>query len=115
MSGRVALVGDAASNARPHMGFGVTKAACDAEALAEALRDREDIEAGLAAYNRIRQPIGETIVKHSRKLGTHMGVDLRTEEDRAMHQLLQEPRAMMDWIAVPHFLHAYRSDTARPF
>ena len=109
-SGRVALVGDAASNARPHMGFGVSKAGCDAQALADALRDHDDIGTALAEYNRTRQPIGEIIVKHSRKLGTHMGVDLRTEEDRAMHALLQDPRAMMDWIAVPHFLDAYRSE-----
>jgi 2-polyprenyl-6-methoxyphenol hydroxylase-like FAD-dependent oxidoreductase len=108
VSGRVALVGDAASNARPHMGFGVSKAGSDAQALADALRDHDSIDMALAAYNRIRQPIGETIVKHSRKLGTHMGVNLRTEEDRAMHALLQDPRAMMDCIAVPNFLDAYR-------
>jgi 2-polyprenyl-6-methoxyphenol hydroxylase-like FAD-dependent oxidoreductase len=107
VSDRVALVGDAASNARPHMGFGVSKAACDAQALANALRDHDDIDRGLAEYNRIRQPIGEIIVRHSRKLGTHMGVDLQTEEDRAMHDLLQDHRAMMDWIAVPNFLDAY--------
>ena len=108
VSGRVALVGDAASNARPHMGFGVSKAGCDAQALANALRDHHNIDTALAAYNRVRQPIGEIIVKHSRKLGTHMGVNLQTEEDRAMHALLQDPRAMMDWIAVPNFLDAYR-------
>jgi 2-polyprenyl-6-methoxyphenol hydroxylase-like FAD-dependent oxidoreductase len=108
VDGRVALVGDAASNARPHMGFGVSKAGCDAQALAAALRDRDDIDAALSEYNRVRQPIGEIIVKHSRKLGTHMGVDLRTDEDRAMQALLQDPRAMMDWIAVPNFLDAYR-------
>ena len=108
VSGRVALVGDAASNARPHMGFGVSKAACDAQALAHALRNHDDIDRGLSAYNRIRQPIGAIIVKHSRKLGTHMGVDLQTDEDRAMHDLLQNHRAMMDWIAVPNFLDAYR-------
>jgi 2-polyprenyl-6-methoxyphenol hydroxylase-like FAD-dependent oxidoreductase len=108
VSGRVALIGDAASNARPHMGFGVSKAACDAQALAQALSNYDDIEEALAQYNRIRQPIGEIIVKHSRKLGTHMGVNLQTEEDRAMHALLQDPRTMMDWIAVPHFLDAYR-------
>jgi 2-polyprenyl-6-methoxyphenol hydroxylase-like FAD-dependent oxidoreductase len=113
VSGRIALVGDAASNARPHMGFGVSKAGCDAQALADALRDHESIDTALAEYNRIRQPIGEAIVKHSRKLGTHMGVNLRTAEDRAMHELLQDPRAMMDWIAVPHFLDAYRSETER--
>jgi 2-polyprenyl-6-methoxyphenol hydroxylase-like FAD-dependent oxidoreductase len=108
VSGRVALIGDAASNARPHMGFGVSKAGCDAQALADALRDHDNIDTALATYNRVRQPIGETIVRHSRKLGTYMAVNLQTEDDRAMHALLQDPRAMMDWIAVPNFLDAYR-------
>ena len=35
--GRVAMVGDAAANARPHMGFGMAKAGTDAMALANAL------------------------------------------------------------------------------
>jgi 2-polyprenyl-6-methoxyphenol hydroxylase-like FAD-dependent oxidoreductase len=108
VSGRVALVGDAASNPRPHMGFGVSKAGCDAQALANALRDHDDVDRALAEYNRVRQPLGAIIVKHSRKLGTHMGVNLQTDEDRAMHALLQDHRAMMDWIAVPNFLDAYR-------
>jgi 2-polyprenyl-6-methoxyphenol hydroxylase-like FAD-dependent oxidoreductase len=103
--GRVAMVGDAASSARPHMGFGVAKAGGDAQALAAALRDREDIDAALQAYNAERQPIGNRIVLHGRLLGTHLGVELRTEEDRAMHTLLQSDEAMMDWIAVPNFLN----------
>ena len=90
------------------MGFGVSKAACDALALAKALRDRDDVDEGLAEYHRIRQPIGATIVRHGRKLGTHLGVDLQTDEDRAMHARLQDPRAMLDWIAAPNFLAAYR-------
>jgi 2-polyprenyl-6-methoxyphenol hydroxylase-like FAD-dependent oxidoreductase len=106
--GRVALVGDAASSARPHMGFGMAKAGGDAQALAAALASHDGIDAGLAAYNRSRQPIGETIVLHGRKLGTHLGVNLRTEEERAMWKLLQDHRAMMDWIAVPNFLAAYQ-------
>jgi 2-polyprenyl-6-methoxyphenol hydroxylase-like FAD-dependent oxidoreductase len=106
--GRVAMVGDAAANARPHMGFGVAKAGGDAQALARALRDHDDIETALTAYNAVRQPIGNTIVTHSRKLGTHMGVNLKTEEDRRMHDLLQSDGAMLDWIAVPNFLDAYR-------
>ncbi len=106
--GRVAMVGDAAANARPHMGFGVAKAGGDAEALARALRDHEDIEAALKAYNAERQPIGNTIVLHGRRLGTHLGVDLKTEADRKMHELLQSDAAMMDWIAVPNFLAEYR-------
>ena len=106
--GRTALVGDAASSARPHMGFGMAKAGGDAQALAQALGSHDDVDAGLAAYNRIRQPIGERIMLHGRKLGTHLGVNLRTEEDRAMWQLLQDDRTMMDWIAVPGFLAAYQ-------
>jgi 2-polyprenyl-6-methoxyphenol hydroxylase-like FAD-dependent oxidoreductase len=89
------------------MGFGVSKAACDAEALAAALAAHDDIDRALAEYNRIRQPVGELIVRHSRKLGTYMGVNLLNDEDRAMHARLQQPGAMMDWIAVPNFLAAY--------
>jgi 2-polyprenyl-6-methoxyphenol hydroxylase-like FAD-dependent oxidoreductase len=106
--GRVVLVGDAASSARPHMGFGMAKAGGDAQALAEALASHDGIDAGLAAYDRLRQPIGERVMQHGRKLGTHLGVNLASEEDRAMHALLQEPRAFMDWIAVPNFLGADR-------
>jgi 2-polyprenyl-6-methoxyphenol hydroxylase-like FAD-dependent oxidoreductase len=56
--GRVAMVGDAAANARPHMGFGVAKAGGDAQALANALRDHDDIDTALQAYNALRQPVG---------------------------------------------------------
>jgi 2-polyprenyl-6-methoxyphenol hydroxylase-like FAD-dependent oxidoreductase len=106
--GRIALVGDAASSSRPHMGFGVAKAGGDAQALAQALDANDDIDAALAAYNALRQPIGERIMLHGRKLGTHLGVGLETDEDRRMWKLLQDFEAMMDWIAVPNFLAAYR-------
>lgn len=106
--GRVAMVGDAAANARPHMGFGMAKAATDAQALARHLRNNEDIDSALKAYNDERQPIGNTIVLHGRKLGCHLGVGLKTDEDRRMHALLQSDGAMLDWIAVPNFLGAYR-------
>jgi 2-polyprenyl-6-methoxyphenol hydroxylase-like FAD-dependent oxidoreductase len=106
--GRVAMVGDAAANARPHMGFGVAKAATDAQALARHLDAHDDLDAALKAYNDERQPIGNTIVLHGRKLGCHLGVNLKTEEDRRMHALLQNDGAMLDRIAVPHFLDAYK-------
>jgi 2-polyprenyl-6-methoxyphenol hydroxylase-like FAD-dependent oxidoreductase len=106
--GRVAMVGDAAANARPHMGFGMAKAGGDAQALARALRDHDDIDTALKAYNAERQPLGNIIVNHGRKLGTHLGVNLKTEEDHRMHNLLQSDGAMLDWIAVPHFLDAYK-------
>jgi 2-polyprenyl-6-methoxyphenol hydroxylase-like FAD-dependent oxidoreductase len=102
--GRTALVGDAASSARPHMGFGVAKAGGDAQALAQALAEHDDIDLALAKYNAVRQPIGEHIVRHGRLLGTHLAVDLKTDEDHKMWKLLQDHHAMMDWIAVPNFL-----------
>jgi 2-polyprenyl-6-methoxyphenol hydroxylase-like FAD-dependent oxidoreductase len=102
--GRVALVGDAASSSRPHMGFGMAKAGADAQALFESLRDHDDIDRALAAYDRVRQPLGERIVMHGRKIGTQLGVNLKTEEDRTMSKRLQDHRAMMEWIAMPHFL-----------
>lgn len=102
--GRVALVGDAAGSSRPHMGFGVSKAGDDARALAQALDEHEDTDTALARYDAVRQPIGERIVRHGRLLGTHLGVNVKTDEDRRMWKLLQDPRAMMDWIAVPDFL-----------
>ena len=43
---------------------------------------------------------------HGRKLGTQLGVNLKNADERAMCALLQDPRAMMDWIAVPNFLAA---------
>ena len=106
--GRVAMVGDAAANARPHMGFGMAKAGTDAMALAQALDSHDDIDTALKAYNAERQPIGNTIVMHGRKLGTHMGVNLKTEEDRKMHEYLQSDGTMLDSIAVPNFLEAYK-------
>ena len=75
--GRVALVGDAASNARPHMGFGVAKAGCDAQALAQRLAATTTISTPGSRLQRERQPVGDAIVMHSRKLGTHMGVNLK--------------------------------------
>jgi 2-polyprenyl-6-methoxyphenol hydroxylase-like FAD-dependent oxidoreductase len=89
----------------------MAKAGGDAQALAQTLGSHDDIDSGLADYNRIRQPFGERILMHGRKLGTHLGVNLQTEEERAMWRPLQDHRAMMDWIAVPNFLAA---STARP-
>jgi 2-polyprenyl-6-methoxyphenol hydroxylase-like FAD-dependent oxidoreductase len=104
VSGRVALVGDAASTPRPHMGFGVSKAGAEAQALAEVLSNYDDIDRALAAYNTLRQPLSERIVAHGRKLGTQLGVGIETDEDRRLSKLLQTPKGILDWIAVPDFL-----------
>ncbi len=102
--GRVVLLGDAASTPRPHMGFGVSKAGAEAQALADALSNHDNIDRALTAYNSDRQPLSERIVEHGRKLGTQLGVNLLSDEDRRMAALLQRPDAILDWVAVPDFL-----------
>lgn len=68
-AGRVALAGDAACVARPHVGMGVTKAACDAEALARHLSGTVPVAQALAAYSAERQPAGQLAVDTARRLG----------------------------------------------
>jgi 2-polyprenyl-6-methoxyphenol hydroxylase-like FAD-dependent oxidoreductase len=102
--GRVAFVGDAASTPRPHIGFGVAKAGAEAQALAQALANHDNIDRALAAYNATRQSMSDRIVSHSRKLGMGLGVGIETDDDRRMSKLLQDPKAILDWIAVPNFL-----------
>jgi 2-polyprenyl-6-methoxyphenol hydroxylase-like FAD-dependent oxidoreductase len=67
--GRVALVGDAACVARPHVGMGVTKAAQDAEALARHLRDTP-VPQALAAFSAERA--GQVLIARdtARRLGS---------------------------------------------
>jgi 2-polyprenyl-6-methoxyphenol hydroxylase-like FAD-dependent oxidoreductase len=102
--GRVALVGDAASTPRSHIGFGVAKAGAEAQALAEALSHYDDIDRALLAYNSARQPLSKRIVSHSRKLGMQLGIGIETDADRRLAATLRTPRGIMDWIAVPNFL-----------
>ncbi len=71
--GRTVLLGDAAFVARPHVGMGVTKAASDAMALVDALRQTpEDVTAALVRYERIRVEAGCAVVERGRQLGAYM-------------------------------------------
>lgn len=67
--GRVALVGDAAFVARPHVGMGVTKAALDVESLARALAQDACVEDALARYEREQRPLGAALVAQARRMG----------------------------------------------
>jgi 2-polyprenyl-6-methoxyphenol hydroxylase-like FAD-dependent oxidoreductase len=69
--GRVALLGDAAFTARPHVARGAIKAGHDAMVLADAL-DRAPVEAALARYDAIRRPAGAALVAESRRLGAYL-------------------------------------------
>jgi hypothetical protein len=52
---------------------------------------------------------GHQIRRHQAPVIQHaLGVDLKTDEERGMHDFLQSDGAMLDWIAVPNFLAAYQ-------
>ena len=48
---------------------GMAKAGGDAQAFAEALSNHDDLDDGLAACDRVRQPVGECVMQHGRKFG----------------------------------------------
>lgn len=70
--GRVLLMGDAAFVARPHPGMGVTKAGLDACAIADAIAAHGATPAAALAYEALRLPYGQRIVRHAQRLGAYM-------------------------------------------
>src|SRR5207244_3987966 len=71
-AGRVALLGDAAFVARPHVGMGVTKAALDAACLARSLEIHRDVEQALRRYAGLRGEFGRRCVARGRHLGAYI-------------------------------------------
>ncbi len=95
VAGRVALLGDAAHVARPHVGAGVCKAALNAAWLADALSAAGgDIAAGLAAYEARACAFGSALVARARFLGAYL-------EDPPRAGLKPEPLAVMQAISAP--------------
>jgi 2-polyprenyl-6-methoxyphenol hydroxylase-like FAD-dependent oxidoreductase len=68
---RVALLGDAAFVARPHVAKGAIKAGHDAIELAAALAVA-DVEDALARYDAVRRPASKLVVDESRRLGAYI-------------------------------------------
>lgn len=97
---RVALAGDAAFVARPHVGMGATKAMEDAAALADALAaSGGDVPSGLRAYDARRWGYGAALVMRGRDLGTPLcGND---DADRRLAERYRDPGVVMAQTAVP--------------
>lgn len=90
-AGRVALAGDAACVARPHMGMGVTKAACDALALARHLGAGADVAQGLAGYSAERVPASRLAHERAQELGSYIfGNPRETNPDGRTNPRLEE-------------------------
>jgi 2-polyprenyl-6-methoxyphenol hydroxylase-like FAD-dependent oxidoreductase len=101
---RVALVGDAAFLARPHVAAGVTKAAEDAMALATALQSGGDVDRALARFEAARSGINQQIMQRGRDLGTYLQPSLMRDEDHRKAERHGIPQAVMEEIAVLDFL-----------
>jgi 2-polyprenyl-6-methoxyphenol hydroxylase-like FAD-dependent oxidoreductase len=103
--GRVAILGDAAFVARPHVGAGVSKAADDAAALAAALDVDDDVAAALRRFEAERRPVGARIIERARHLGAYLQAAQSTAERNrsARHRI---PQAVLAETATLDFLGA---------
>ena len=101
--GRIAIIGDAAFVARPHVGAGVSKAADDAASLAQAL-DGDDVEAGLRQFEAERLPVGNRIIERARHLGAYLQAT-QTAEERARSKRHSIPEAVLAETAMVDFLY----------
>ncbi|KWX21284.1 monooxygenase [Mycolicibacterium wolinskyi] len=72
--GRVALIGDAASAARPHAAAGTAKAAANAWALFDALADSGDIAEALAKWEPGQLELGQRLLRRVKDMGTRSQV-----------------------------------------
>lgn len=102
--GRVAIVGDAACVARPHVAAGVAKAADDAVALVDAVAAADDVPAALRAFEAARLPVNRRIVERARHLGAYLQAS-QTAEEQARSKQHGIPHAVMEETATLDFLH----------
>jgi 2-polyprenyl-6-methoxyphenol hydroxylase-like FAD-dependent oxidoreductase len=100
--GRVAIIGDAAFVARPHVAAGVAKAADDAAVLVEALA-RDEVAPALRRFEAARVPVGRRIIERARHLGAYLQAT-QTAEERARSQRHSIPEAVLAETAVLDFL-----------
>src|SRR4029079_17375731 len=103
--GRVAIVGDAALVARPHVAAGVSKAADDAAALAASLQEEPDVVQALRRFEAARLPENSRIIERARHLGAYLQAT-RTEAEQARAGRHSTDQAVITETAVLDFLYA---------
>jgi 2-polyprenyl-6-methoxyphenol hydroxylase-like FAD-dependent oxidoreductase len=103
--GRVAVLGDAAFVARPHVAAGVSKASDDAAALADALTAEGDVERGLGRFEAARLTENHAIIRRARHLGAYLQAT-RTQEEQARAGRHSTDAAVIAETAVLDFLYA---------
>jgi 2-polyprenyl-6-methoxyphenol hydroxylase-like FAD-dependent oxidoreductase len=92
---RVALLGDAAFVARPHVGAGVSKAGEDALALTRCITEHGATPQALQHYAAQRRDAGAAVVQRARELGAYMQAQgaagtARDEVRRSARQVMRE-------------------------
>ena len=88
--GRIALMGDAAFVARPHVGMGVTKAAQDASVLADCFAKLGVTPVALLAYESERLIAGQAIVERARHLGAYLATSAGKAMQRNVRDVMME-------------------------
>jgi 2-polyprenyl-6-methoxyphenol hydroxylase-like FAD-dependent oxidoreductase len=107
--GRVAIIGDAAYVARPHVAMGVPKAAGDAVALAKAFQEADGAsDAGMRAFEAERLRIGANIISRGRYLGAYMEAQSKSVEERRHAEEIRLPERVMMETAAPWDYEATR-------
>lgn len=109
-AGRVALVGDAACVARPHVGMGVTKAACDADALARHL-EADEPQPALKAYSSERVSLSQAAYELAQTLGRMIFQKPVTGENADGRSNPNIETIMLKTAVVPSSQGLYGSDT----
>ena len=94
--GRVVLLGDAAFVARPHVGVGITKAALDAQCLADSISTESDLGAALERYATECQRFGARIVARGRQLGAYLEAQLKPFAARTDAERVQRPEQVLN-------------------
>jgi 2-polyprenyl-6-methoxyphenol hydroxylase-like FAD-dependent oxidoreductase len=100
--GRIAIVGDAAFVARPHVGAGVSKASDDVVALVRALA-ADDVEPALRRFEAERLPVGRRVIERARHLGAYLQAT-QTAEERAHAGRYSTAQAVIEETALVDFL-----------
>lgn len=103
--GRIAIIGDAAFVARPHVGGGVAKAAGDAETLVSALQTNADVPSALSQFEVARLPTGRQMVDRARHLGAYLQAH-QSSEEAALSARHSIPEAVLAETATLDFLYA---------
>ena len=88
---RVALMGDAAFVARPHVGMGVTKAAQDASALTDCIEVYGATPQALRAFEQMRLAPCTAVVERARMLGAYM----QAQGKNGSQHLVRDARTVM--------------------